>query len=106
MSTGYNRDRRPCDPPSLQELLGCLASYPEGTLGHANEEILISTLHRLCIEHGFGNVCQLAIAIEAIWWKGKKAERWVETYAEHRKTIRELMGRRTGTTAAIDQVDL
>jgi hypothetical protein len=93
VSTGYNRDRRPSEPPSLQELLDCLGTYPEGTQGHLDETSLLTSIHSLCMNHGFGRVSQIAKAVEAIWLKNEDAGHAIRFYADHRRLMHELAKR-------------
>lgn len=49
------------------ETLACLNGWPEGTMGHGQEQQLIHDLNGLCQVHGYGRMEQLMSAIEEIW---------------------------------------
>jgi hypothetical protein len=58
------------------ELLSCLNSWPEGTVGHQNEKAVIAVLNLLCKQHGYGRIPQLCAQIEQVWREPKMAERF------------------------------
>lgn len=84
--------RGPLDPPSLKELLDCLVTCPDGTVGSQREQYAISVLYLLCRDHGFGNIAQIIKAIESIWLKDEDMDSWVAFYANQRKLMHELAG--------------
>jgi hypothetical protein len=53
-------------PPAIQDL-ECLNAFPEGTIGHTNDDIMIKALYSLCSVYGYGRVPQVAAQIEGIW---------------------------------------
>ena len=90
MSESPRYHRNPSDAPSLQELLDCLSTYPEGTHGHHDETALIMVVHTLCVQHGFGRISQLVKAVESIWRKDKKTDKWIKFFADLRKLRHEM----------------
>ena len=48
------------DRPVKASELGCLNTWPLGTVGHDRERRLIDALNALCHHHGYGRVPQLA----------------------------------------------
>ena len=71
------------------ETLSCLNGWPEGTIAHRDEELLIATLNRLCKDFGYGRVPQLAKAIEEIWRDPQAVERHEERRQKHLQMMAE-----------------
>jgi hypothetical protein len=49
------------------EDLTCLNYWPEGTVGHQEEERALRILNDLCVHLGYGRVHQMMAAIKEIW---------------------------------------
>ena len=58
--------------PTIEDL-ECLIMWPKGTAGYWTERAVLNDLLRLCKEHGFGRVPQLAQQIEEIWRGGEES---------------------------------
>ena len=74
------------DPPTKEELAS-LNSWPEGTVGHIQEQKLLDALLLFCGHFGFGRVPQLCAQIEDIWRNPEK----VELYAQMRQKRLDLL---------------
>lgn len=70
-------------------LLGCLVNYPEGTRGHREEVELLKLLNRLCKEHGYGRLSQLARWIEDIWMHPGKVEAYRKASAQTQELLKQ-----------------
>lgn len=53
-------------PPTSEQLI-CLNGWPEGTLGHVQEQIVIGLLNHFCQEHGYGRIKQIVDGIHDLW---------------------------------------
>lgn len=74
------------------EVLECLNSWPEGTEAHFSEQHLINTLNRMCQEHGYGRVPQIAAALEEIWRNPEKGlEKWRTFYTQRMQDLQETI---------------
>ena len=82
------------------EQLACLNSWPEGTVGHIQEQQLISVVHQLCKQHGYGRMAQLVQGIEEIWRNpeegGKKWQAFHERMELLKGTVAYYAAKREG----------
>lgn len=67
--------RSPCDPVP-EEDLKCLNAWPEGTIGHGEEQHLIRHLNRVCQKFGYGRVNQLVSSIRDIWYNPENVQKY------------------------------
>lgn len=58
--------------PTIEDL-ECLIMWPKGTAGYWEERANIQELLKLCEDHGFGRIPQMAQQIEEIWRGEEKA---------------------------------
>lgn len=69
------------------DLLSCLNSWPDGTVGYYKEKDLIKVLNILCKKYGYGRVPQLCEQIRDIWYDENK----VKLYQKKREERLELL---------------
>ena len=67
--------------------LKCLNSWPEGSVGEYNEELLIKSLLVLMENHGFGRVHQLAGDIREIWYNNDLKHEYEKTVSYTHLTL-------------------
>lgn len=58
------------------EQINCLNGWPEGTIGHVQEQIVIWTLNHFCQEHGYGRIKQIVDGIHDIWTNPEMQEKF------------------------------
>jgi len=74
------------DAPNLEDI-ACLNSWPEGTIGHEEDKVLLSQLLGLMQKHGFGRIPQLSQQIEDLWRNPDKRKE----YAQHRESRLKML---------------
>lgn len=75
-------------PIETNDLNKALNSWPEGTLGFSEESELITTLHQLCKNNGYGRVHQLMNDIEDIW---RNPEKMIDYQQRRERRISSLI---------------
>lgn len=68
--------------PTLSDL-ACLNTWPSGSMGEAQDKVLLQQLLTLCEQHGFGRVPQLAAEIEEIWRDPAQREMYQRCKEKH-----------------------
>lgn len=74
--------------PTLHDL-NCLITWPPGSVGEAEDTLMLQQLLALCRKHGFGRVPQLAASIEEIWRDPTKVEDYEKSKAAHLRMMAE-----------------
>lgn len=72
--------------PLTNEQINCLNAWPEGTLGHAQEQIAIRTLNHFCREYGYGRIKQIVNGIHDIWRDPEMQEKF-ESHRSRRMAL-------------------
>jgi hypothetical protein len=71
------------------DVLDQLNLWPEGSIGFAEERLLLVQLNDFCKKFGYGRVPQLAAALEDIWRNPDK----IEIYRKRREEQIEFMNK-------------
>lgn len=75
--------------PLTADQLKLLNGWPENSVGFHREMSLLHTLNRLCQEHGYGCVPQLAAWIEELWRNSEGTFEKFEAMREERLSYAE-----------------
>ena len=65
------------------ESIKSLIRWPDGTKGYYSELNLLRDLRRLCDEHGYGRVPQLAEQVEDLWRNPDKIDEYLKEQKKH-----------------------
>lgn len=69
--------------PTDKDLIEAIVSWPKGSNGYVLESQVVILLNKLCKEHGYGRIPQMASIIQDIWNNPDKLEKYKKQIRDH-----------------------